>query len=87
MYNMETLQLPQLNICKEASPLGLSIILIELLDCLNTQVSSASETVGSCCIPPGGSEDYLVSQSEAEDDYDSNHVLEEVFGSKSGITL
>jgi len=84
---MKTLQLPQLNICKKASPLGLSIVLIKLLNLLDTQVSSAGETVGSCCIPPGSSEDNLVSQSEAEDDHDSNHVLEEVFGSKSGIAL
>jgi hypothetical protein len=76
-----------LDISEEAPPLGLSIVLIEMLDLLDAQVSSTGKTVGGGRISPGSSEDDLVSSSEAKDDKNTNHVLEEVGGRETSTTL
>lgn len=83
----KTWRLPQLDIGEEAPPLGLSIVLVEMLDLLDAQVSSAGETVCGGRISPGSSEDNLVSGSETKDDENTNHILEEVGGRKASATL
>jgi hypothetical protein len=79
--------LPQLDISEEASPLRFGIVFIKLLDLIDTEMSTASEAVGSSRVSPGCPIDELVSKSEAENDQNSDHVLEEVLGGKASVAL
>ena len=80
-------QLPQLHIGQETPPLGHSVVLVQLGNLLGAQGSSTSLAISRRGVSPGGSVDDLVSESEAKDDQDSDHVLEEVFGSESCAAL
>lgn len=79
--------LPQLHIGQETPPLGHPVVLVQLSNLRGAQGSSASLAISSGRVPPRGSVDDLVSESEAKDDQDSDHVLEEVFSCESGASL
>ena len=80
-------ELPQLHIGQESSPFAHPVIVVELVDLFDVQSSPASLAVGKFRITPGRPESKLVSDCEAHDHQDADHVLEKVVSRKSGATL
>jgi hypothetical protein len=82
-----TSPLPKLDICQESPERRLSVVVVELLDLLGAEGSSAGDEIGSGWVAPWSSEDDLVANCKEDDDEETECVLEEVLSGESKTAL